>query len=598
MTMTIPDRIEGSFRYVVVVLLMFAMVGAVNTGRTTVSAQAAAPESTSYVPADSLMFVTVDLDVTSTPWLQAGILAQRIDQNLTPEQLFGALASSVLGQQASAIDPQLFLGGEATLIAVDPNLGQLVDEAIPDDVVTMPGAGIDVSVTTAELTEGYVLVTLPPDAAAAEAAMRQALIDQAAIDGVAVAFSRSGDVSITAIPADEASGRPGVAVAQVDDAVIAAATVRELQAVIDVRVNDAPSMADVESIDTVMAPLPSEYLAIGAINGPVAGAAAAGIDEAGAAADVILPSGTNAFTGFTITAENEGFRLDSRSASTDGTPLAAGGDPFIAELPELLPADTQVMVSGYDFQSTQVLDGVVVTLFALFFGAMEGSVVPLDPAASPEPTAVPTFEEAAAEAYETLALLLGVNLQTDLVQLLDGEFLFGIWGVENADLAVGNVVLIANTSDPATVDATVTTLMNFLGLGAPDLTGAAGATPETTGGTGLTVSDLSDGGTELAPLAIGVANDALIIAYGNGADVAISGSDDRLVDTDLFAAATAGLPSERNSLTFINLGALESSLGGPGAGSFISAGQAFAVAGFQDGELAGMQGLLYIPEPE
>jgi hypothetical protein len=598
MSMTVQYRIERSFRYIIVALLMFAMVGAVNAGRTTVSAQAATPESASYVPADSLMFVTVDLDVTSTPWLQAGILAQRIDQNLTPEQLFGALASSVLGQQASAIDPQLFLGGEATLIAVDPNLGQLVDEAIPDDVVTMPGSSIDVSVTTSELTEGYVLVTLPLDAAAAEAAMRQALIDQAAIDGVAVAFSKSGEVSITAIPADEASGRPGVAVAQVDDAVIAAATVRELQAVIDVRLSDAPSMAEFELIDTVLAPLPSEYLAIGAINGPAAGAAAGGIDEAGAAADVILPSGTNAFTGFTITAENDGFRLDSRSASTDRTPLAAGGEPFVAELPELLPADTQVMVSGYDFESTQVLDAVVVTLFAVFFGAMEGSVVPLDPAASPEPTAVPTFEEASAEAYQTLALLLGVNLQTDLVQLLDGEFLLGIWGVENADLAVGNAVVIAKTSDPTTVDATVTTLMNFLGLGAPDLTGAAGATPESTGGTGLTEIDLSGGGTELAPLAIGVVNDALIIAYGGGADVAINGSDDRLVDTALFGDATAGLPSERNSLTFINLGALESSLAGTGAGSFVAAGQAFAVAGFQDGELAGMQGILYIPEPE
>ena len=121
--------IERISRYLLALVLTVSLLGVAVAGDTGVNAQAALPASASYVPADSLLFVTVDLDVTSMPWLQAAILAQRIDQNLTPEQIFGTLAGSVFGDQAVEIDPELFLGGEATLIAIDPDFGGLIEEA-------------------------------------------------------------------------------------------------------------------------------------------------------------------------------------------------------------------------------------------------------------------------------------------------------------------------------------------------------------------------------------------------------------------------------------------------------------------------------------
>jgi hypothetical protein len=580
-------------------LLIISLLGVAVAGSAGVKAQAAPPESASYVPADSLLFVTVDLDVTSTPWLQAAILTQRIDQNLTPEQIFSSLAGAVFGDQASAIDPALFIGGEATLVAVDPDFAGLIEEAIPTDPSIAAGAGVDVSVATAELTQGYVLVTLPPDVAAAEAAMEQALASQAETDGVSVDSSTYEGIDIRSIPAVEASGRPGIAIAQVDEAVIAAATAAELESVIDVRVGSAPTMADSEFIDAVLAPLPSAYLAIGVLNGPVAAAVATEAGDLGSSVNVFTPGGTNAFTGFTVTAGNEGFRLDSRSTSTDGSPVAGAGESFDAELPNRMPADTQVLVNGADFGSTGVLDAVVVTLFAVFFGSLEGTVVPLDPVATPEATPVPTFEETAAQVYQTLALLLGVNLQTDLVQLLDGEYAFGLWGLEGGQLETASAVLISQTSDPETVQSTITMLTNFLGVGAGDITGAAGATPEATGGAGLIEIDLSSEDMALAPLSIGVVDDALIIGYGSGGDVAVNGGDGSLVETEPFEAVTAQLPAERNLLIFVNLGSLQSTLGAQGGGaSMVTGGQALAIAGFQDGDMAALQGMLYIPEPQ
>jgi hypothetical protein len=593
----VPLLVHRSLRFLIAGLMAVSLLGVAVFRPLDSSAQASVPASAEYVPAHSLLFLTVDLDVTSTPWLQAAILAQRIDQRLTPEQLFGSLAGSVFGEQAAQIDPQLFLGGEVTLVLVELDVAGIVDDSTPIDDVEGGVGMVDVSVAAAEVTQGLVLIALPPDVSAADEALQAALSAQAETDGVTVESSSYAGIDIQSIPANAESGRPGMAIAQVDDALVAAATPAELEPVIDVRVNDASSMADNEAVPVVLEPLASDYLAIGVLNGPAAAAAGADAGTVGGITEVVVPGGDNAVTGFTLTAVNEGFRVDTRSASTNGEPVAGMNAPYDAELIGRMPADTQVLIDGYNLGGTGVIDAAVVVLFEAFFGSLEAAFVPFQPQGTPVPATVVPLDEAAQEAYSTVALLLGVNLQTELVQLLDGEYALGIWGIDNGDIAGAGAALIARTSDPATVDATLASLTNFLGVGASSLTGAAGATPGSAGAAELTVIDLSTDGTDLAPISFGVVGDEIIIGYGEGGEVAVNGVDDPLSESELFGAVTAELPQERNFLLYVNLDALQSTLQSTEGGlAMVTSGQAFGLAGFQDGDLAGTQGLLYIPE--
>lgn len=582
--------------------LLFGQIGLTLSGGNSVSAQSVSPlpETASYAPADSLAFLSIDLNAESPQWTQAAVLGDRLGQNLDPQVLVQSLLDSVIGTGAG-FDASALLDGELAVVITDPNLAGVfpnVDlsadtsaSSLVDDVTEVDGSAVS----------GVVLVAVVPSPMIVAAAINLLMSSRAESTGVELQTTTYNNVTIASLPADPETGTPGLAAAVIDGAAIAATTPQDLEPIIDLRTGSGESLADLDAVAKVLAPLPADRLATGIVNGAALSAYATDEPEsAGTLAPVL--STINAMTGFTVSAQSEGFQLDLRAASLDDTPVFGSNDNFNPTLIDGMPADTQVLIDGNDFGSIGVLDTAVGILSNLFLGSLGAMFVPGDfgdePAASPVATATPTLAEAADTAYTTLAFLLGFNLDTQLIGLLDGEFALGVWGIDGTDASGASGAFISETSDPTTVSSSVGTLIGFLGFGLGD-----GVVVDTTRVGDSTVNSIDVQSLGIpSPLTVGVVDGNLAIGIGAEGTSAITGATDSLADDPLFIAATAELPSERNSLIYVNVGLLRSTIDASLSstvygedGSIDFNADALAIAGFQDGDMAGAQGLLYIP---
>lgn len=582
--------------------LLFGQFGLMLSGGNSVSAQSASPipETASYAPADSLAFLSINLDIESSQWTQASVLGERLGQPFTPDELIQDLVDPLVGDTAD-FDVSALLNGELALVVTDPNLAEVLP-SIDFSSDTDPSAFVDDATDIdSSAVNGVVLVAVSPNPSILAAALSLFLNSRAENTGMELQTTTYNGVTIASLPADSSSGTPGLAAATIDDAVIAATTPEELEPIIDLRASGGESLADIDAVAKVFAPLPASRLATGIVNGAALSAYATDEPDASGTFAPVL-STINAVTGFSISAESNGFQLDLRSASLDGTPVFGSNDNFDPTLIERMPAETQLLIDGYDFGGIGVLDTVAAILANLFLGSLGAMFVPgdfgVEPAASPEATPVPSLEESADSAYSTLAFLLGFNLKTELIGLLDGEFVLGAWGLNGDDTSHMSAAFVSETSDPDTVSSSIGTLIGFLGFGLGD-----GAVVGTTRVGDATVNSIAVSGLGIpSPLTIGVVDGELAIGLGEEGTAAIEGATDRLVDDPLFIAATVDLPAERNALIYVNVGSLQSTIdeslsetpyGEDGSITFNA--DALAIAGFQDGDMAGAQGLLYIP---
>jgi hypothetical protein len=590
--------------------LLVGQLGSVIGGGGAVSAQSASalPDTASYAPADSLAFVSFSLDADSPQWTQASALGERLGQELSPQFLIQSLLGQIVGDTAAEDVASLISDGELGVAITDPNLANI-----------LPSLGMSSSIDPSQITDelgdidpsaasGFVLIGVVPSPNEVAAGIDLFMRTQAQSNGAQVETTTYNDVAILSIAGVPDQGFPGIAVARVDDAILAATKPDDLKPVIDVAQGTGESLADNASVSQVLAPLPVDRLATAIVNGPaLAQYAADDPDAAGLFAPVL--NSVKAVTGLSVSAESKGFQFDLRAAGTDGSPVFGSNDNFDPKLIDQMPADTQILVDGYDFGSTGLLDGAVAILANLFFGTLGGMFVPGDfgdepatPAATPSATEVPTIDEAADSAYTTLAFLLGFNLKTDLIGLLDGEYALGVWGLNGTDPSGANAAFVSETSDPDTVSSSIGTLIGFLGFGATE----AGVETGTARIGDNTVNSISVSSLGVpSPLTIGVVNGTLAIGLGeDGGTVAVEGATGSLADNPDFIAATADLPADRNALLYVDIASLQSTIDA-GLGSTSIAGSdgdvelntgALAIAGFQDGDLAGAQGMLYIPE--
>ncbi len=570
--------------------LVFSQLGFTLGGVTAVRAQsssAEAPPAAQYAPANTLALLSVDLESNSDAWKQAAVLGERLGQEINPQALVEQLVGSIIGDTGT-LDFTALVHGQAALLVTTPNITGVLPGLESGDITdpaSVMGAGGSINPSAAD---GVVLVITAPNNDSTAAAINLFMVSRAQQAGVTLETTTYKDVEIVSLPADPANGLPGLAVAVAGDAIIAATNPSDLQPVIDVQAGDAESLAESSVLPEVLGALPGESLGVGIVNGP------AFVDYAESdptTTGMITPalSGLNAVSAFTIGASDAGFTIDSRSASTDGQPISGTGAPFDATLADSMPIDTQVFVNGNDFAATGVLDSAVAVLANLFFGSFGavfndegfGDATP----AVATPTAVPTTQELADSAYQTLSFLLGFNLDTDLFGLLDGEYALGVWGIEGDDYSTANASFIAGTSNPGQVQASLNTLFGFIASGLGNATPEAAAA-ETAG---MQTIDLSGLGIPQS-LSLGVINDELVLNLGDEAGTLRRGS---LATNPTYIAVTGELPAERNSLFYIDLGSLNSTLDA----GISTAGMVFASAGFTDGEMAAQHGLLYIPEP-
>jgi hypothetical protein len=539
-------------------------------------AQAAPPATAEYVPSDAVLFVSIETSILSRQWLQAGVLAERLELDVDPAAVAVGLLQQAFASDVS-IDVTPFLGGELALIFL--NAGVLFASSDPVDTVLDPAESV------ASAANGLVILALPSDLAAAEAELRAALEQEAADRGVGIEETTYRDTPISSVPGNAASGIAGVSMAVVGEAVVLGVTASQFEPIIDRAAGDNEPISSIEGFDAALAAMPDDRIALGLLNGPALFAQRGATEGIGPAIEALIPGGANGVTAFSVASQADGFRVDTRTVSGDGQPIRTFGDHFESELFERLPAETQVAVSGTDFADTRLLDGVFSILFTLVSDVFVDSGLE----ATPGP-ALSSLDETADAAYEFASALLGMDFEANFADLLDGEFLAAVWnaGGPDSDPAVG---FVSESSDAATIDQT----LSSISLAASFFLGATTSTSPT----GATRIELGGG-----PLDIDVVGDYLVVGYGGAGAALLEAPTSSLQDSPLYQAVTAPLPQDRSLMIFINIEAIESGAvparprGLPGLTRTVFEGPAFAFVTFNDGDEMGGQGFLYVPEPD
>lgn len=571
-------------RLALVGVMVFAMVAGSFGVRSATFAQSDVPLTAEYVPSDAVLYVAIDTHILSPQWIQLATLVQRIDDGANAEALPRNLLENAFEQDDDSIDLDFtpFVGGEVAALFI--GAGALLDQSSSADFSDDPLA------TAEDLVEGMVVVAVPSNLAAAEAELLRALGDVAESRGLTIEESSYRDYTISSVAADTANGTPGIAIVTAGDAVAIALTAAQLEPIIDRADGIGESITEIGGFDAATAPLPDERVLFGLLNGPTLIQDGFALPVIGPALEAFVPGGANGVTAFTVSAEPNGVRVHTRTVGSDGNPGRTFGEHIDSNLIDNLPADTQIAVSGNDLASTRLVDGVLVLIYNLVFGTLGGAFSEFEDEGSATPEPLPaTFEGYVEQAYGMAEAFLSVDLKADFVDLLDGEFLFGVINAGSSHQTIG---FVSETSDPAALGGTVQNLLFVAGF-------LMGGAPETNAA-GLSEVDLGGGA---GTLELGMVDDTLVLGVG-GVTTLLAEPEESLVESDVFQAATESLPVERSLLIFVNIGSLQagSSQTAPvntfGLGSQSeAAGPAFAFVAFNDGDEMGGEGYVYIPEP-
>ena len=565
-------------RLALVAALLLSIVGVSLVTGPASQAQASVPASARLVPSDAVLYLSIDTHFLSPQWVQTTALAQRVNPDADARGIAqGALESAFSDEVDLDIAP--FVGGEIALAYLSS--ASLFGDTSTSEIVDDPDAAAQ------GLIGGVAIVAIPASIRLASAELDSALADFAESRGTTVEEAIYDGVTIQFVGPDLATETPGVAVATIDDALVVAFSPSLLEPIIDLAGGDGDSITTIGGFDESMASMPDDRIIVGLLTGPSLVANGGQVGGVGPAIEAFVPGGANGVTAFAVQSEEDGIRVDTRTVSSDGEPIRTFGNNTQPNLLGQLPAGTQVAVSGNDLAQTRLVDGALAIVFELVFGALQGMFAPLDGSATPEPLPT-TFDETVDAAYGLASAFLGIDLQSSLVDLVDGEFLFALWGT-GGPASSPSVGFLSETSDPATVDSTISSLSFVAGF----VFGAQGEV----GTNGMTEFAAGGGAIEM-----GVSDDMLVIGYGGGGTALLDEPRNALVDTSLYQTTTAPLPDDHSLLIYVNVQSLQAGAGANapgtfGIGSARNKGPAFAFVMFNDQDEMGGQGYLYIPEP-
>lgn len=476
---------------------------------------------------------------------------------------------------------------------------------------------------------GFVVVIRAGDADLAEARALELTTEDAADLGVTVTESDYQGVTIHAA-APQTEFEEGSAFARLGDILVASATAADLEPLIDVYAGGEPALAAAEPFTRVRGELANDFLAYGFVNGPAYEQEIRPMIEAAEAefgpafpADQAL-AGLNAYSGFTLWADDPGFRFDTIAIPAAGASLPPAPANFDSTLDERVPGDSLLFVNSTDLGATL---GPSLDAFAMFvaeFAAMD----PTFPFALP---AEVTQADQASEVYDLLGRFLAFNPRTGLVDQLVGEWAFAL-SADAVDPQAVSAVFVSGAGDEAVLNDTVTKLavwVNLLAIGA--IAGTPGGeealfgeqpvgahTEEVDGAlTQVIEIPIPDMGTSVR-LQWGIIDGELVFGVGDGFAEYVAGPVEALAASPRYQAAMGALPAEYNSVSYLDLAqiielarplieqelaaqgaAAEGAVGTPAAGAEfpdLSAIQAVAAVSFQGDGRQGSSAILLIEE--
>jgi hypothetical protein len=557
------------------------------------------PATAQAAPADAVAFMSLDLDESSDQWQQMQELLDRMGLPTALDEVrAGILADQAPdGSQLSEADLDALFGGEMGVVVTQQaveNLAGVYDVAL--EAMATPEADLteeDFATPLAGIAEegfGVAAVLQPGDLDGAWDYVQRQLETAATDAGTTVTETDYDGTTIYTVPSDDIYGMdaagdlaPGgmddgaadeaadedamagmeghglkaeIAVAQVEDFIVAGASAADLEPLIDAATGGDNLAADEDFAAT------RQFFANDAL-------AFAYVDSTGLT-DAIGPDLTAALTdlytqyygaetaetylsgiqaGIAIWADEPGLRVDTVSMATEGDLPPMVPDAGEVTFAENVPAGALIYAAG--FNPRAVLDQVAASIAQTVnqIDAMESGETP-ETAQSLDDVAemlTPEYqEEQLAQAEE----IIGFNLRTDLFDNLTGEygFAFGAPNLASGGFDVDLILALATSDGDALAEQTQR-LARFLEQqqDAPDIT--AGAMGEDTV---YTISAEEMAG--VPPFGFGVVDDQLVA--GTMASIEALGSTpaSTLADDAQFQTVTGLLPDDYYQIGYIDLG--------------------------------------------
>jgi len=537
--------------------LVLSMGGAALTAPG-VSAQDALPTITDAAPANTALFQQVDLDFDGEQWQQSDALLERLG---VPDALDTWREELVTKQSDmgsfSEADLDAVTGGEMAIVVSDTAFATLF-EVQAQMMAEMTGTPVASPVS---LVEGEPLgVAIILRASDADAAWEYA-------ENQTNAFATQNELEVTSTPygsgeiletvggegkgAEDleepystflgAHGDKEFAAGRAGDYIIGAATAEDVEQIIDVIDGNAPSLSESEPLTQIAAELPAPALSFTYID---AQAVVNSLDEDTLESIEAMQPGFSledmgSYSGLTLTAVDEGFRMDSYSIVAEGadaTKVIVPNSPQTVEAAAHVPADTFVYSAG-TLPAGSFSSGAYSVAQAV--NAAETGEVPQE--------SFPSAEEIDAS-IEQATETLGFNPATELFDILGPDYVFFSSFPSFMDEFSFNAVAAVSTSDPTTLAGTMEKVADLITReGGEDV---SLTTRDMDGDTIYSVGDPSDDSSPTVDF--GVVGNQAVAGIGTGLDQLSATPAEALADDPQYQEIMGTLPAEYSSVFYVD----------------------------------------------
>ena len=493
-----------------------------------VAAQTANDENTtaSIAPDDTLAYLSVNLDQESAQWTQAQALFDRAG-------LTDALTQSGIDPEEITEEASAFTGGYAALVLTSlPADGSV---SLDDITTEVAGAATDpAALADGAAVSGFSIVLQADDPDAVETFFLDQLADDAEYVGTTVETETYGDVEISYTEA-ASTDETGTAIARVDDYVVVAATVDDLEPIIDTANGDEDALADNDDFAKIQDGLNADWLSFGYFD------ATELIDQLEetspdvfAEIDESVIDQANGVTGYAIWADAPGFRVDTVTVLENG-PASEDEFPTLSgDYASNVSADTLFFANGGNLNRYGILDTVALIFAQELVSTSAGTPVPTDPT----------------DVFEASADTIGFNIKTDFIDQLEGEYGFA---VSASDLTSSspdiNAIFAADVTDDDTVNDVADTISLLLTMGA----GVELDTREVGTDGEVKTLDLTDSSGVPLVVEYGVVDGQLLVGVNDGIDTWVEGPTASLADDETFQQTFAELPGDATDLYYVNV---------------------------------------------
>ncbi len=510
------------------IAIMVALMGLAITPAAESQAQSdpvsGASSLASIVPETALFYAYANLDLESA---QADLAADLLERAIGSE----SLGDQMLDDTASDVPA----GAEIAVVVTS------IREASDTNAADV---SLDPLAATEDLAQGgYALVISTDAPQEAYAALLADLESNVESSGGDVVNSDYNGVAITSyVPETDDDFTEPTAVALFDDYVIQAVYPEDIEPVIDTALGTTPALADSENFQTLTTMLPAEHLALGFINGP---AALEALETSAPEVTLNLAEQTtrvlDAWTAFSFSAEQDGFRLETRSlpSSESFEPIT----PLDASFLDQVPSDAALVIHGNDIDSSGILTSLAFILASGVIG--EGLM------ATPTPGTPTALDQD--QVFADAEALLGFNLKTDFVDQLVGEFgsaisVGGSIADANTPPAV-DAILVSEVEDTVAVQDVVSKISFIIGAAMGD---AGTIETRDVNGSQVSVVELTDSGVA-DTVEFGVVNGEFVVSVGTALDEYLGGVESPLSEDAGYIADMEHLPTGYGSVTYVNL---------------------------------------------